>query len=181
MPYTFPVVPITFADQAPDGVVDAVSPGLPPAASQTILKGTLVQIASGAVEHLTNADNTNLALAFEDSPDPYHRAAGVDMPTAKARIAFHLLKGRTIIISTLGGTWAANKVGVSYGVKKNAAGLSYVDFADTTNLAVKVLGLFQETGMRGYDGSKYDFVSPAIGDTGVRVLARVLDAACYTQ
>ena len=181
MPYTFPVVPIDFADMAPDGIVDAVCPGLPPAAAQVIFRGTLVQITAGTVESLVNADNTNLALAFEDSPDPYHRAAGVDMPTAKPRVSFHLLRNRNIIISTLGGAWAANRVGVSYGVKKNAAGLSYIDFADTTNLAVKVLGLFQETGVRGFDGTKYDFVQPAIGDTGVRVIARVLDAACYVQ
>ncbi len=179
MPYTFPVVPIDFADQAPDGQIEGIYPGLPPAASQVIYKGTLVQITAGAVEHLTNADVTNLALALEDSPDPYNRAAGVDLPTAKPRVGISLLRGRNIIMSTLGGAWAANRVGVSYGVKKNAAGISYIDFADTTTVAVKVLGLFQEQGVRGFDGTKNDFVIPAIGDTGVRVICRVIDSACY--
>jgi hypothetical protein len=174
---TYAFQSIDFHDRGAVGTTNAVMPGLPPGANQVFDRGDLVVITGGTVNQLTNGAVANIALAAEKNPDTAYLAPGPDFSSAKPAVAYFKLKGRQIKISTGGAAFnPATHLGVNRGVKRDATtGRTYIDLTDSAtpafNIRARVLEYMQAT-----DKS---WGIPTTGDTGVRVVAVILDSAAY--
>lgn len=118
--------------------------------------GDLIVVASGLADDFAGgASAVGLCIAGEDASQP---EAPDDSPNADV-VDVNLLDN-VLAEMNFSGTFAQADIGTSFGLT-TSGGHPIVDQTDTTNLAVRVIGLVQG----------------AVGDTTVRVLVRFVEDA----
>lgn len=141
-----------------------------PASGQSWKKGQILTVASGEASLMSDGSKVGLCMAASKHPDSEYEG------TDGRRKPVYLLNGGITAMQVKTGDTGGNHVlvagnlNVSYGISIDANGLCYVNVADTTDVAVRVLG---PIGDYMGDGVGYG----KVGDTNVVCAVQFLDAA----
>lgn len=181
-----------------DEVVEAKAQGftgaLDTGSQPTFENGDIAKLSGGFWVRATTSDNANLALAKEKGTDPYFRndtKNAASTSTVKSSAQFVKLGGNRVIISTSPATALTSghlTSGTAYQLGFDAAsGCFYVNNGTATNGCVVIEGLLSDLIAKYGTGPAAQVLNPGsfqqgfgqVNDTGVRVVARFIDSACY--